>query len=107
MCDSLGSRFILHIDLDAFFASVEAVENPDLQGQPIIVGGLPDQRGVVAAANYLARQFGVHSAMSTALAVRRCPKAIVLPPRRDVYQLYTNRVMDILSQTSPLVDLIK
>ncbi len=97
-------RLIFHIDLDAFFASVEEVENPALSGKPVIVGGSPEERGVVAAANYAARQFGIHSALSMSLAVRRCPHALVLPPRRDLYQQYSERVMHILSQTSSVVE---
>ncbi len=97
-------RIIFHIDLDAFFASVEEVENPALKGKPLIVGGAPDKRGVVAAANYAARAFKVRAAMTTAQAQRRCPKAVVISPRHDVYRQYSERVMVILRQTSPVLE---
>jgi DNA polymerase-4 len=99
-------RAIVHLDLDAFFASVEVLENPDLAGKPVLVGGRPEQRGVVAAASYAARAFGVHSAMPMARALRLCPQAVVLPARHNLYRDYSRRVMDILHQTSPLVEQI-
>jgi DNA polymerase-4 len=97
-------RAVIHLDLDAFFAAVEVLENPNLAGEPVLVGGQPDERGVVAAASYPARAFGVHSAMPMARALRLCPHAIVLPPDHDLYARYSRRVMAILSQTSPLVE---
>jgi len=100
----LSMRLIFHVDLDAFYTSVEELENPDLRGKPVIVGGHPDRRGVVASASYAARAFGVRSAMPTARALRRCPKAILLPPRFDLYRAYSRRVMDILRQTSPTLE---
>jgi DNA polymerase-4 len=101
-----GTRAIVHLDLDAFYAAVEMLENPDLKGKPILIGGQPEERGVVAAASYPARAFGVRSAMPMSKALQRCPQAIVLPPRFDVYRQYSRQVMDILHQTSPLVEQI-
>jgi DNA polymerase-4 len=97
-------RAIVHLDMDAFFAAVEVLENPDLAGKPVVVGGRPEERGVVAAASYPARAFGLRSAMPMARALRLCPQAVVLPPRHDVYRTYSRRVMAILRETSPLVE---
>jgi len=97
-------RTILHLDVDAFFASVEEILDPSLKGKPVIVGARPEQRGVVASASYAARAFGVHSAMPTTQALRLCPQAVVLPPRHKVYREYSARMMAILSEYSPLVE---
>ncbi|MFB0536884.1 MAG: DNA polymerase IV [Anaerolineae bacterium] len=97
-------RHILHLDVDAFFASVEEILDPSLKGKPLIVGARPEQRGVVASASYAARAFGVRSAMPTAQALRLCPQAIVLPPRHKVYGEYSARMMAILSEYSPLIE---
>ena len=97
-------RAIVHLDLDAFFAAVEVLENPDLAGKPVLIGGRPEERGVVAAASYPARAFDVRSAMPMYRALRLCPEAIVLPPRHSLYGDYSRRVMEILHQTSPLVE---
>jgi DNA polymerase-4 len=100
----LTRRYILHLDVDAFFASVEEVLDPSLKGQPLIVGARPEQRGVVASASYAARAFGIRSAMPTARALRLCPQAIVIPPRHKVYREYSARMMAILSEYSPLIE---
>jgi DNA polymerase-4 len=100
----MARRYILHLDFDAFFASVEEILDPSLRGKPVIVGAPPEQRGVVASASYAARAFGVRSAMPTAQALRLCPQAIVLPPRHKVYQEYSARMMAILSEYTPLVE---
>jgi len=93
-------RAIIHLDLDAFFAAVEVLENPALADKPVIVGGSPEGRGVVACASYAARAFGVHSAMPTARALRLCPQAIVVRGRHCLYWEYSRRVMAILRQTT-------
>src|SRR6267378_3116110 len=83
---------VAHLDLDAFYAAVEELENPELRAQPLIVGGDPRGRGVVATANYVARKFGIHSAMSAAEAIRRCPHAVFVRPRHSVYREYSRHV---------------
>lgn len=98
------SRAILHLDLDAFFAAVEVLHDPQLDGKPVIVGGQPGGRGVVASASYAARAYGVRSAMPTARALALCPGAIVVPPRHALYSQYSRRVMEILRQASPLME---
>ena len=79
---------VAHLDLDAFFAAVEELEAPELRRKPLVVGGDPHGRGVVATANYEARRFGIHSAMSAAEALRRCPHAVFLRPRHQLYRAY-------------------
>lgn len=97
-------RKILHVDLDAFFCSVEEKLNPALQGLPFIVGGTPDGRGVVASASYAARKFGVRSAMPTAQALRRCPDLVIVRSRHGTYGEYSRRVMQILREAAPVVE---
>ncbi len=97
-------RTIIHLDLDAFFAAVEILENPQLAGKPVLVGGRREERGVVASASYAARAYGVRSAMPMSRALALCPEAIVLPPRHSRYGDYSRRVMEILQQSSPLVE---
>ncbi|MBI2872518.1 MAG: DNA polymerase IV [Chloroflexi bacterium] len=97
-------RFIALVDLDAFFASVEVVERPDLRGRPLVIGGDPAARGVVAAASYEARRYGVHSAMPMARALRLCPEAVVLPVRHHLYSDYSRRVMALLAEASPVME---
>jgi DNA polymerase-4 len=98
------TRAIIHLDLDAFFAAVEVLEKPDLADKPLLIGGRPEARGVVATASYAARAFGVHSAMPMARAMALCPDAIVLPTRHTLYRDYSQRVMAIVGETSPLVE---
>jgi DNA polymerase IV len=95
---------LAHLDLDAFFAAVEELEDPTLRTKPLIVGGDPQGRGVVATANYVARQFGIHSAMSCAEALRRCPHAVFVRPRRGVYSTYSKAVWDTVRQVVPTVE---
>src|SRR5262249_14769549 len=97
-------RRILHVDMDAFYASVEQRDKPALRGQPIAVGGQPDRRGVVAAASYEARAFGVHSAMSMAKAVRLCPSLVIVPPDFSRYKAASNAVFSIFREVTPLVE---
>lgn len=94
---------ILHVDMDAFFASVELLEHPELVGRPVIVGGR-DGRGVVSAASYEARAYGVSSAMPMNEAMRRCPQAVVLPVRHGVYSAVSRQVMGILGEVTPLLE---
>src|SRR6266566_3035090 len=98
------TRAILHIDLDAFYASVEQRDHPEYQGKPVIVGGSPDRRGVVATASYEARQFGVHSAMPSRTVLRLCPSAIFLPARFEVYRVVSQQIMAIFHQHTSLVE---
>jgi len=95
---------ILHIDMDAFYASVEERDDPSLVGKPVIVGGSAEGRGVVAAANYEARRFGVHSAMATGRARRLCPHVIIIKPRIDDYAAVSRQIRDIFEQFTPLVE---
>jgi DNA polymerase IV len=99
-----GLVIIAHLDLDAFFAAVEELEDPSLRTKPLIVGGDPHGRGVVATANYVARQFGIHSAMSCAEALRRCPHAVFVRPRKGVYSTYSRAVWDTIRQVVPTVE---
>lgn len=94
-------RTIFHIDLDAFFSSVEQYDNPPLQGKPVVVGAMPGGRGVVSTCSYEARAFGLHSAMPISEALRRCPDAIYLPVRMERYCEVSNQVMEILKTFSP------
>src|ERR1700730_8395879 len=97
-------RMILHIDLDAFYASIEQRDHPELRGRPVVVGGAPDRRGVVATCSYEVRPYGVHSAMSSKTALRLCPQAIFLPPRFEVYQAVSTQVMGIFRIFTDLVE---
>jgi DNA polymerase-4 len=93
-----------HLDLDAFFAAVEELEEPELRTKPLVVGGDPRGRGVVATANYAARRYGIHSAMSCAEALRRCPHAVFLRPRHDLYRDYSRAVWSAVRGIVPTVE---
>jgi DNA polymerase-4 len=95
---------VAHMDLDAFYAAVEELENPELRSQPLIVGGDPRGRGVVATANYVARRFGIHSAMSAAEAIRRCPHAVFVRPRHSLYREYSRSVWSTVRGIVPTVE---
>src|SRR5690349_21447661 len=95
---------ILHADMDAFYASVEQRDRPELRGRPVIVGGSVESRGVVSAASYEARTFGVHSAMPIVTALRLCPNGIFLPVRMKHYAEVARQIRDIFLSFTPLVD---
>jgi len=97
-------RRVLHVDMDAFYASVEQRDDPSLRGKPVAVGGQPHQRGVVAAASYEARAFGVYSAMSMAKAVRLCPSLVIVRPDFRRYQAASSAVFAIFREVTPLVE---
>jgi DNA polymerase IV len=95
---------IIHVDMDAFYASVEEREDPSLVGKPVIVGGSAEGRGVVAAANYESRKFGVHSAMSAARARKLCPHAVFVKPRMDLYAAVSRQIRSVFERFTPLVE---
>jgi DNA polymerase-4 len=95
---------IIHVDMDAFYASVEEHDNPELAGKPVIVGGHPQRRGVVSAANYLARRYGVHSAMPTQTAYKRCPEAVFLPVRMERYSEVSQQIHAIFQRYTPVIE---
>lgn len=98
------SRKIIHLDMDCFYAAVEARDNPQLQGKPIAVGGSPDGRGVVATCSYEARKFGVHSAMPMGLALRKCPDLIIVRGRMDVYKQVSSEIKAIFTEYTDLIE---
>ncbi len=102
--DEPDIRKIIHIDMDAFYASVEQRDFPEYRGKPLIVGGSPEGRGVVAAASYEVRKFGVHSAMPAAKAVRLCPHAIFVKPRFEVYRKVSKQIREIFYKFTDLVE---
>jgi len=97
-------RVICHLDMDAFYASVEQRDNPALKGKPVIVGSPPTQRGVVCAASYEARKFGVRSAMASITAGRLCPKGIFVRPRIDYYREESRHIMGIIAQAGAVIE---
>jgi len=97
---------ILHVDMDAFFVSVELLDRPDLRGKPVVVGGRPDQRGVVSAASYEARKYGIHSAMPLRTAGKLCPHAVFLDGHHAKYSEWSDRIATILSRFSPVVEMV-
>lgn len=97
-------RKIIHIDMDCFFAAVEVLDNPELRGKPFVVGGKPQSRGVVATASYEARDFGIHSAMASAQALRKCPGLIFIAPRISRYKEESKKIRDIFYKYTPLVE---
>jgi DNA polymerase-4 len=97
-------RAIVHLDLDAFFAAVEVLKNPDLKKRPVVVGGRPEERGVVASASYPARAYGIRSAMPMSRALVLCPEVVIVPPDHQRYRQVSRQVMAILHKASPLVE---
>ncbi|WP_244918256.1 DNA polymerase IV [Nostoc linckia] len=98
------ARKIIHVDMDAFYASVEQRDNSQYRGKPLVVGGSPNQRGVVAAASYEARKFGIHSAMPSVVAAAKCPELIFVPPRFDVYREVSAQIHDIFKRYTDVVE---
>lgn len=98
------SRKIIHVDMDAFYASVEQRDHPEYRSKPIVVGGTPEQRGAVAAASYEARQFGIRSAMPARIARQRCPYVIFVKPRFDAYRAVSQQVREIFDRYTDLVE---
>lgn len=103
MTETAPVRKIIHVDMDAFYASVEQRDNPELRGKPLAVGGAA-ARGVVAAASYEARKFGVHSAMPSATAARKCPELIFVKPRFEVYRAVSQQIREIFAEYTPLIE---
>jgi DNA polymerase IV len=97
-------RKIIHCDCDCFYASVEMRDDPSLRGRPLAVGGRPDQRGVIATCNYEARRYGIHSAMSSALAMRKCPELLILPTAMEKYRVASRQIMAIYRDYTPDVE---
>ncbi len=101
---ALPVRKIIHCDCDCFYASVEMRDDPSLRGRPLAVGGRPDQRGVIATCNYEARRYGVHSAMSSALALRKCPELLILPAAMEKYRVASRQIMAIYRDYTAAVE---
>jgi len=97
-------RKIIHIDMDAFYASVEQRDNPELRGKPLVVGGSPQGRGVVATASYEARKYGIHSAMPARQAIQLCPHAVFVRPRFDAYKDVSNKIREIFQRYTDLIE---
>lgn len=104
MLSYAATRKIIHIDMDAFFAAIEERDNPELAGEPVIVGGLPTRRGVVATCNYVARRFGIASAMPSSRAVKLCPHAVFIKPRFEVYRRVSREILEIFYSYTDMVE---
>ena len=98
------NRKIIHIDMDAFYASIEQRDNPKYKGKPLIVGGDPNRRGVVATCSYEARKYGIHSAMSAKEALRRCPQLIFCPVRKNYYREISKQIQEIFHSFTPYIE---
>ncbi len=97
-------QHILHLDMDAFFAAIEVMDDPNLRGKPVVVGSPPSQRGVVSTASYEARKFGIHSAMPSRTAGKLCPHAIFLPPRFSRYEQISGQIMKVIESFTPVIE---
>ena len=97
-------RKIIHVDMDAFFVSVEIRDNPELAGKPVAVGGKSDRRGVLSTCNYLARQYGVSSAMPTAVAIKKCPELVVVPGRMNVYREISQTIREVFERYTDKIE---
>ncbi len=97
-------RKIIHVDMDCFYAAVEMRDNPDYRDIPLAVGGAADRRGVISTCNYIAREYGVHSAMATAYARRLCPDLTVIPGRMSYYKEISNQIRDIFRRYTDLIE---
>ncbi len=104
--DSGRQRIVFHVDMDAFFVSVEELYDPSLKGKPVVVGGQANERGVVAAASYAARKFGIHSAMPLRTAAKLCPTAVFVDGHPDRYRDYSHKVHKVLESFSPRVEMV-
>ena len=104
MSDQDPQRKIIHVDMDCFYAAVEMRDDPALRGIPIAVGGAPDKRGVISTCNYEAREYGVHSAMATAYALRICPGLKVIAGRMSHYQAISKQIREILGRYTDLIE---
>src|SRR5512144_665448 len=102
--EGMPERVIAHVDMDAFYASVEIRDDPSLAGLPVVVGGSSRGRGVVAASSYVARRYGIHSAMPMARAERLCPHLVRVPPNFGKYHDVSRQVMAVLGEFSPVVE---
>src|SRR5579864_1447453 len=99
------ARVIFHVDMDAFFVSVEEILNPSIKGKAVVVGGQKNERGVVSAASYAARKFGIHSAMPLRTAAKLCPEAIFLDGHPDMYREYSRKARAVLEDFSPAIEM--
>lgn len=102
----MSERKIIHLDMDAFYAAIEERDNPDLRGKPVIVGSPPNTRGVVSTCNYIARKYGVHSAMSTTEAYKRCPNAIFVKPNFEKYKEASSVIHSIMSEYTDVIEFV-
>src|SRR5438128_548913 len=104
LSETVMFRVIFHLDMDAFYASIEQRDDPALRGRPVIVGGPPTQRGVVCAASYEARKFGVRSAIPSVTAGRLCPKGVFVRPRMKHYEEESRQIMQLVAETGAVIE---